>query len=454
MLFTLAQAADWLALKTVTTLHPNTPIEGVSIDTRTLQPGDLFVALGGNTVDGHDYITEAAAKGASAALVERPVKTTLPLLQVPNTLQALGKLALAYRAQFSLPVIGLTGSVGKTTVKEILVHLLGQAYSVLYSIGNQNNEIGVPLTLLRLSTAHQVAVIEMGARQIGDIAYLADLAKPTVGLITNIGVAHIEIFGGVAQIAQGKTELFRALPPNGTAILAMDDPHLAPWLQRLQPSQRGVQVRMKTAGNADIQAVSCVFSEASTQFTLITAQGQYPVQLNIPGEHNVANALLAAGAAWAIGLSWAQIQQGLNSFQPQVSGRLTLKKGRMGAVIIDDSYNANPVSMQAALNVLARYPGEQIVVMGDMLELGETAIQQHQSIGRTARDLGIKHFFGIGPLSAEAVSAFGPTGKHLETLTQLLEALEALLIKYEEKAIILVKGSRGMKMERVVTALC
>jgi UDP-N-acetylmuramoyl-tripeptide--D-alanyl-D-alanine ligase len=426
----------------------------VSIDTRTLQPGDLFVALPGNTVDGHDCVSEAEARGACAVLVERPVKTPLPMLQASNTRQALGKLSALWRAQFSLPVIGLTGSVGKTTVKEILVHLLGQAYSVLYSIGNQNNEIGVPLTLLRLSKAHQVAVIEMGARQAGDIAYLADLAKPTVGLITNIGVAHIESFGGVEQIAQAKTELLMALPPDGSVVLAMDDPQLAHWAERLQPPQRCIQMRIRTPGDADIKAEACVFSPASAQFILVTAQGKYPIQLNIPGEHNVSNALLAAGAAHAVGLSWERIQQGLNRFQPQTQGRLTVRKGRMGAVIIDDSYNSNPVSMRAALGVLARYPGERIVVMGDMLELGETAIAQHQSIGQSARALGITQFIGLGPLTAEAVSAFGSAGKHAETITQLLEALEALLIKYQNKAVILVKGSRGMKMERVVTALC
>ena len=450
---TLAQAADWLAIGSFATPHPNTPIRGISIDTRTLQAGDLFVALVGNTVDGHDCIGEAQAKGACGVLVERPVKTSLPVLQVPNTLQALGKLAAAYRAQFSLPVIGLTGSVGKTTVKEMLVHLLSQECSVLYSTGNQNNEIGVPLTLMRLSDAHQVAVIEMGARQAGDIAYLADLAKPTVGLITNIGVAHIEIFGGVEQIAKAKTELFNALPPGGTAVLAMDDIHLAPWLQRLK-HVNCVQVRMQTAGDADIRAKACVFSPASTQFMLVTPQGEYPIQLPIPGEHNVANAVLAAGAAHAVGLSWEKIQQGLNCFQPQVDGRLVVKQGRRGAVVIDDSYNSNPVSMQAALNVLARYPGERIVVMGDMLELGETAIAQHQSMGQCARALGITQFLGFGPLTAEAVAAFGSAGKHAQTITQLLEALEALLIKYQNNAVILVKGSRGMKMERVVTALC
>jgi UDP-N-acetylmuramoyl-tripeptide--D-alanyl-D-alanine ligase len=453
MLCTLTQAADWLALDSFTAPDPNTLIQGVSIDTRTLQPGDLFVALAGNTVDGHDCVPEAEAKGACGVLVERPVKTALPVLQVSDAQKALGILAAAWRKQFSLPVIGLTGSVGKTTAKEMLVHLLSQAYSVLYSIGNQNNEIGVPLTLLRLSKAHQIAVIEMGARQGGDIAYLADLAKPTVGLITNIGVAHIEIFGGVDRIAAAKTELFAALPADGTAIVAMDDPCLAPWANRLKRSH-SVQVRIKTQGDADIKAEACVPFPVFTQFTLVTKQGKYPIQLNIPGEHNIDNALLAAGAAHAAGISWDLIQQGLNSFQPQVKGRLTVKKGRMGATIIDDTYNSNPVSMRAALNVLARYPGERIVVMGDMLELGNTAIQQHQSIGQHAHALGLTQFVGFGPLTAEAVAAFGPTGKHVETVTQLLEALETLLIKYQNKAVILVKGSRVMKMERVVTALC
>lgn len=455
MPFTLAQAANWLALTArATPSYPDTMIRGVSIDTRTLQPGDLFVALPGNKVDGHNCVAEAAAKGACGILLERPVETTLPTLQVDNTQRALGTLAAAYRAQFTLPVIGLTGSAGKTTVKEMLVHLLSQAYSVLYSTGNQNNEIGVPLTLLRLSDDHQVAVLEMGARQMGDIAYLADLAKPTVGLITNIGIAHIEIFGGAAQIAQAKTELFSGLSSDGTIVLAMDDPQLASWKERTKPLQHCIQTRIRTQGDADIRAKDCIFFPENTRFTLLMAEKKYAIQLSVPGEHNVANALLAAGAAYAVGLPVEMIQAGLNSFQPKVNGRLTLRKGRMGAIIIDDSYNANPSSMQVALDVLARYQGERIVVMGDMLELGETAIAHHHAAGEHARALGVTHFFGLGSLAAEAVAAFGSTGKHFKTMTQLLEALEVLMIKYQDKAIILVKGSRSMKMERVVTALC
>ena len=454
MSFTLAQAAEWLSLPYPISAEENLIIQGVSIDTRTLQKGDLFVALKGNTVDGHACISEAVAKGAVAVLVEKAVDTTLPVLQVDNTQLALGKLSAAYRAQFTLPVIGLTGSVGKTTVKELLVHLLGQTQSVLYSIGNQNNEIGVPLTLLRLSNQHQVAVIEMGARQVGDIAYLAQLAKPTLGLITNIGVAHIEIFGSVEKIAQGKTELFAALPDNGTLVVSMDDIYLAPFAARRVREQTCIQVRFDSPGTADFSAKNVRCFPNATTFNLVTPQGDYPVHLNLPGRHNVGNALLAAAAAYAVGLSAEIIQQGLNRFEPPTNGRLTVKKAKEGAVVIDDTYNANPVSVQAALAVLSQYPGKQILVMGDMLELGDTAVEQHQLIGTQARSLGVHALLGLGPLSEHAVAAFGENGQHFETVDALSERLQGLLKHYQKEAVILVKGSRGMKMEKVVAAIC
>jgi len=456
MLFNLAQAAKWLNLPPLADTNVDAvKITGVSQDSRLVQRGDLFVAIKGQRHDAHDSLAEVAAKGAVAALVERPnKKINLPQLIVPNTVLALGRLAAQYRAQFSIPVIALTGSVGKTTVKEMLAQILQQSQSVLYSSGNFNTDIGLPLTLLRLTPEHDIAVIEMGARNVGEIAYLAGLAKPSIALITNIGINHIEVFGSVENIAKGKGELFEALPEAGTAIIWMDDPNLAPWNKKLTTQNR-IRVRLAAAPDANLWAEDCQVLPDRCQLTLVYKnQQKVAIQLPIPGEHNITNALLAAAGAIAAGLTLPQIQQGLNTFKPFVAGRLQLKKGRLGATIIDDTYNASPPSMLAAFKVLAQQKGVPIVVMGDMFELADTAPQHHHDMGREAQTLGIAHFIGFGPFSAKAAQGFGEKGIHCETLEAVLAAIEPLLLQYKEQAVILVKGSRGMKMERVVEALC
>lgn len=447
----LSQMAQWLGLPYAKL--PDITLTGIGTDSRTIGPNHLFVALRGEQYDGHQYVAEAEARGASAILASQPVKTSLPVLQVADTLQALGMLAAQHRQKFKIPVVALTGSSGKTTVKDMIVQILQHSYRVLSSQGNYNNEIGVPLTLLNLTSEHQAAVIEMGARRVGDIAYLANMVQPTVSLITNVGVAHIEIFGSVEKIAEGKTEIFAALPATGTAVLCMDDPSIQPWYDRLS-KQTKITVSLQSDMNPTLTAEKIQYFPDFTQFTLIIQKKSLAIRLPLPGEHNVMNALLAAGAALGVGAELYDIQQGLNGFRPTAVGRLSIKRSAEGAVLIDDTYNANPASMRAALSVLSGYSGTRIVVMGDMLELGDGAADYHFEMGQIANRLGVRHFFGLGPLTTHAVRGFGAEGKHFETALALSDALKPLLKELQDNAVVLVKGSRGMKMEQVVNLLC
>ncbi len=428
--------------------NPDIRIKGVNADTRKIVPGDLFVALPGERVDGHDYIQEATAKGAVAVLASRKLETHLPCLIVPNTLQALGILAKHYRAQFSIPLLALTGSCGKTTVKEMIAGILAVKGSVLATLGNQNTEVGVPLTLLRLLPEHSAAVVEMGARHKNDIAYLMSITNPSISLITNAGVAHIEIFGSEQGIAQAKGEIFEGLSPEGTVIINRDDANAEYWLGLLKPTQRLITFGFQE--KAEIRAINVQIGSQDSRFELITDIGSIFIKLSTVGEHNIQNALAAAAGARAMGVSLADIQAGLENFR-SVTGRLQFKAGSLGAVIIDDTYNANPASMRAALAVLAKLPGKKIFVMGDMFELGSDALDAHRQMGIEAKQLGINTFLGIGELTRAASESFGENAAHYSDKASLIDALSVLSV---EGATILIKGSRGMRMEEVVAALC
>ncbi len=422
-------------------------IKGVKADSRQVMPGDLFVAIKGERVDGHDYLQEAEEKGAIGVLASRSVTTKLPVLRVPDTIKALGDLAKAYRRQFSIPMLAITGSCGKTTVKELLTNICRLEGSVLSSIGNLNTEVGVPLTLLRLTPEHRLAVIEMGARQKGDIAYLMSLAEPSISLITNAGVAHLEAFGSRRNIAEAKGEIFEQLPANGTAVINMDDTNAKYWKSLLKPSQKVITFGFN--GDPTITARNIQQKDLGSEFDLVMDEGVAHVCLPVPGKHMIQNALAAAAGARAFGISIAEIQAGLESFVP-VKGRLQFKMGLNQTKIIDDSYNANPISMRAALAVLATAKGSKLLVMGDMLELGKEEVMLHQKIGEEAKALGIDRLFGVGALTIAAVHAFGTGASHYEDKPSLIAALRQHL---NSNTTVLVKGSRGMRMEDVVTAL-
>lgn len=426
---------------------------GINSDTRKLSPGELFVALPGTRVDGHEYIHQAEMQGAAGALISRPIETSLPVLLVENTLKAAGILAKAYRQCFTLPMVAVTGSCGKTTVKEMINNIFSLAGPVLCTQGNLNTEIGVPITLLRLRPEHRLAVIEMGARQKGDIAYLMNLASPNISLITNAGMAHLEIFGTDGAIAEAKGEIFSFLPETGIAIINQDDKHAGYWKTLIKPSQSIITFGM--CHQANIMAKEMVLKPTFSEFVLTvdkagTDRGEITIRLPSPGKHAVQNALAAASAATAAGICLEVIKSGLEVFVP-VNGRLQFKPGFQGTTIIDDTYNANPVSMRAALAVLAQHTGTKIFVMGDMFELGEKQWLLHQQMGEEAKRLGIDKLLGVGELSCAAVQAFGEGACHYPDKHALAEAL--LQQRLTKNTLILVKGSRGMHMDEVVLKL-
>lgn len=420
--------------------------DGVGSDTRTLQPGQLFVALQGPSFDGHDYVAAAAARGAVAALVAREVKTELPQVVVADTLAALGELATQWRARFDIPVIEITGSNGKTTVKEMLAAILGQRYEVLATYGNLNNEIGLPRTLLQLDNRHQAAVIEAGASKPGDIAYLTRIAMPVVAVLTNAAGAHLAGFGSLESVARSKGEIFEELGEGGTAIINADDAFAGLWR-----GQAGIHRVLSFA--LDAEADVCGRWRAGDALQITTPQGELSVNLPLPGRHNAMNALAATAAALAVGSSLDDIRTGLESLHP-VPGRLCWKAGVNGARILDDTYNANPASLLAALEVLAGTQGERCLVLGDMAELGGEAAALHASAGRHAFDAGVIRLYAVGELSRFAVDAFTEQGSgrawHFASQRELIEHLQTDL---HAGCFLLVKGSRSAHMEHVVDAL-
>ena len=419
----------------------------VSTDSRQLSPGALFVALTGPNFDGHDFIAVARERGAVAALVSRPVADPLPQLRVADTRLALGQLAAVWRERFTGPLIALTGSNGKTTLKEMIAAILRGRGPTLATEGNLNNDIGVPLTLLRLNGEHACAVIEMGANHPGEIAYLTDLARPDVAIINNAGPCHLEGFGDLAGVARAKGEIFQGLRPNGVAVINRDDEYADYWVG-LNPGRRIVDCGLDHPAAVRGE----ILDSASNRFRLSVDGGEIAIQLPLPGRHNVRNALAAAAATLAVGATLEEIRRGLESLRG-VGGRLQRLPGRHGGAVIHDAYNANPASLAAALEAVGSGLGRKWLVLGDMRELGPAADALHARSGREARVAGFERLYALGEHSRAAVAAFGTGGLHFEDVDALVADLHRDLQQGGESAVVLVKGSRGMRMERVVAAL-
>lgn len=433
---------------------PDVEFNAVTTDSRKISIGDLFIALRGENFDGFEFVAGALEQGAVAAVVNadsyaRNAAMLNPgssILVVEDTRQALGKLAAYWRKQFAIPLVGITGSNGKTSVKEMLASILraqaGDNQAVLATQGNLNNDIGLPLTLLKLDASHRYAVIEMGMNHPGEIDYLTHLAVPDVAVVNNAGSAHLEGLGTVESVARAKGEIFAGLAPQGTAVINADDDHAALW-RELAAGHHLLTFGLEHA--ADVSAKWQVQGYGS-RLKINTPQGICSVELQVPGVHNVRNALAATAAAIALNVPLAAIASGLNSFGG-VAGRLQRKAALRGAVLIDDTYNANPASLHAALEVLANAQGQKILVLGDMGELGAEAARMHAEIGAEAQHLGIQKLFALGDLSSYAVDEFGEGATHFKRIEDLLAHLEQHL---DTDCTVLVKGSRFMKMERVV----
>jgi UDP-N-acetylmuramoyl-tripeptide--D-alanyl-D-alanine ligase len=426
---------------------PDQTFGAVTTDTRALGPGSLFVAIPGDRFDGNDFVDEALSKGAAGALVSRLAASALPQVEVRDSRRALGAMARAWRASFSIPVVAVTGSSGKTTVKELVAAILGVSRSICVTQGNLNNDIGVPLTLMRLTAEHDALVIELGANHAGEIDYLARLAQPTVGVITNAAEAHLEGFGSLRGVCVAKGELLDHLPRAGTAVINADDQFRTDWVVR---SRCEFTVTFGFASNADCRVVGEPhFMATGSEFRMHLPDGEEAdVWLPLLGRQNVANALAAAAAAQAVGAGTEDIVAGLARAAP-VRGRLRAVAGRNGATIIDDSYNANPGSVHAALDHLAGLGGRRILVFGNMAELGPTAPALHQEIGEYARGR-VDLLFAIGDLASEAAAAFGMDGRRVADIEAARAALDPLL---GNGVTVLVKGSRVMGLDRLVKTL-
>lgn len=425
---------------------------GVSIDARQIKPGNLFVALNGERVDGHDFLSQAKHNGAVAALVNRPVAIDLPQLVVTNTAIALARLATYWRQQFSIAVIGITGSCGKTSTKQMLAAICEQAGQTLASRGNQNNQLGVPLTLCQLNASHRYAVIEMGTDHPGEIALLRDMAQPQVAMITNITSVHVEPgnhqrFQNVEAIFAEKSTIFDKLDKQGCAILNADDAFYRQWQQRL------LNTPQLTFGFSKQAQVSAQHLQADAkqyyQFDLHSPVGNIDIHLSIMGKHNVENALAASAAAIAIGVDLATIKMGLANIAPS-DRRMRQYPALNGACVIDDSYNANIKSVPAVIEMLAQYTGKRIMVLGDMREVGADSAEQHARMGRLAKDLRIDYFYACGEQTRHTIMAFGERGIHFNDQQTLIDKLQTQL---DANTTVLVKGSSGMAMDAVVNAI-
>ena len=422
--------------------------EGVSTDSRSAPAGALFVALRGETFDAHDFLDQVAARKVAGVVVEKlPEDFPLPALVVPDTLAALGRIGNAWRSQFAIPVIGVTGSNGKTTVKEMIAAILAASVGQearLATQGNLNNEIGVPLTVMRLTGAHRAAVVELGMNHPGEIARLAAIAAPTVALVNNAQREHQEFMHTVEAVARENGSVLQALPSDGVAVFPGDDEYTALW--------RGLAVGkdVLTFGLSDACDVRATYTPNAfgSELQVTAPQGQFNIKLSAAGEHNVRNALAACACALAAGISRDAIVRGLEAFAP-VSGRLQRKQAVNGATVIDDSYNANPDSVRAAIDVLAQANAPRILVLGDMGEVGTQGPQFHEEIGAYAASRGIDTVLVTGALARHMT---GAGAQHFEQFDDLLAALDKQLGSKSD-ATVLVKGSRFMKMERAVQHL-
>jgi len=444
--YRLEQVADWIQAQV---RGGCAQFSGVSIDTRRLSPGELFVALPGEHHDGHDFLDAAVRGGASSVLVAQPADLPIPRLEVENTLTALGRLGAFNRLHFQGPVAAITGSVGKSTTRALLESILSRKGRVLATQGNYNNEIGLPLTLLKLSQEHDFAVLEMGACRRGDIAYLCGLAKPRLAVLTMVAHAHLESFGSLEEIIAAKGEIFSGLAEDGIAVMNFDLEAARDWLRLL----RGQQVLSFALENpeADFRADEIITDPSGrVHFQLHGPQGKMAVRLGLVGSHNVINALAAAAAAWGLGCSLEDIAGGLADSRP-LPGRLCPHQGAHGLNLIDDSYNASPSSLHAAIRVLADQPsGRRALVLGDMAELGEQAADFHEQAGHEARKMGLDELLALGGLAARAARSFGHGGRDFAGPESLVTYC---LEHFQAGDSLLIKGSRAARMERVLSAL-
>lgn len=427
----------------------NVSISNVSTDSRVIAEHDLFIALKGPNFDGSAFVADVKEKGAAAVVVEQAVAVDIPQIIVQDTRLALGQLAAAVKARLAPKTIAVTGSAGKTTVKEMMAAILSRRGKVLATQGNFNNDIGVPLTMLRLTEQHQYAVLELGANHQGEIAYTTSLAKPDVAIITNVAPSHLEGFGDVYGVARAKGEIFNAVTAQGLAIIPADSEYRDYWLRRIEG--KPVQQFSATA-EADYYATDIELdSNGCAGFELNCPTGRQFIQLTIPGKHNVANALAAAAACIAVGASLADVQLGLAQMQA-VKGRTNVKMVTPQLRLIDDTYNANVESVKAAIDLLASYNGHRVLVLGDMAELGADARLYHEEIGLYAKKAGINLLFTLGVLSQSASDLFNGQGAHFSSRQALLQRLMPVVSEQQEVTL-LVKGSRSAKMELVVQDL-
>ena len=448
-MMTLGQAFGWVDAAQLVG-DATVAVKRVHTDTRSLQPGDLFVALKGDNFDAHDFLANAKVQGAVAAIAQHGLQAAgLPGLQVSDSKLALGQLAKGWRAQFDLPLIAVTGSNGKTTVTQMIASILRayQADHAFATVGNLNNDIGVPLTLLRLSANHKIGVVELGMNHPGEIAYLADITRPTVALVNNAQREHLEFMGTVEAVAHENGSVIKALTRQDVAVFPADDEYSAVWRKAAGTRQ---QLTFAMAGQADVTAVAH-WDVDRWRVAASTPQGTLKFRLRIAGQHNVKNALAATACALAAGIPLDCIAQGLDAFEPVKGRSRAVQVSHQGRniTLVDDTYNANPDSMRAAIDVLAALPGPRLLVMGDMGEVGDQGPQFHEEAGRWAHAQGIENLYALGEQSRLAGRSFG-TGQHFNDVDALTSAVLAQLPLV---ASVLVKGSRFMKMERIVQAI-
>jgi UDP-N-acetylmuramoyl-tripeptide--D-alanyl-D-alanine ligase len=444
----LAQVAAWCEGRL---LGADATITAVGTDTRALPPGALFVALRGENFDAHDFIAEAEARGAAALLLHRDVDTTLPRVLCADTQEALGEFAAGMQKDRAAVVVALTGSNGKTSVKTLAQGILSRAGRTYFNPGNRNNEIGLPLAVLDAPEDAQFAIYEMGAGKPGDIAYLASIAPPQVALVNNIAPAHMERMGSLLGIAETKGAIYEALPDDGIAVINADDA-FAPYFQQIVGNRRSFRFGIENGG--DVRASRILSDASGSRFHLHTPAGSADVALPLPGRHNVLNALAASALAIAAGAGFDAVLAGLANAE-QVKGRQVATRLANGATVVDDSYNANPGSVAAAIAALAQAGGEAWLVLGDMAELGPDAEALHAQAGELAKSARIARLFTVGRMSRAASAAFGPGGAHFASQAELVGGVRESLAAHTERARlrILVKGSRSSAMDKVVAAL-
>ncbi|KTD07391.1 UDP-N-acetylmuramoyl-tripeptide--D-alanyl-D-alanine ligase [Legionella jamestowniensis] len=424
----------------------NESVTGFCIDSRQVRPGNLFIAVQGERFDGHDFMAEAASKGAIAIICSKSnEEIPIPQFNVPDTLKALAKIAISHRQTIHCPIIALTGSNGKTTVKEMIASILPKPAHA--TPGNLNNHIGAPLSVLQLNANHRYAVFELGANHVGEIAYTAAIVRPQVALINNIAPAHIGEFGSIDGVARAKGEIYQALPPGGIAVINEDDNYAHFWDDNLVDKK---VLRFSLGKPVDIYARNIQFNDQDcARFELVLPTAHAQVMLQVPGEHTIANALAAASCCYAAGISLTDITEGLNQFRG-VPGRMTFLPGKNQSLVIDDTYNANLRSVLTAVSVLAKRRGRRILVLGDMGELGNWTQEHHEEVGYAAQRQGIDLLMTCGTHSAHSSKAFGDSARHYASQEEL--ALD-LLNKLDANTTVLVKGSRSAAMEKIVHRL-